>query len=187
MSLLALLFTIAAGPACAQDFGDGPRQFDGVNSMGPYAWLPSRQAPTILAENLVKGGWEGGRELYVCRARFEDSWYPGKYFAGVCDFAAGGEAMSFGGGFQILAYTGISDRAALFPRRWVAPTTIDGFIGGAVSIRMRVCQAEYAVDDVPQGTYPGNEWGGKCVIAVEGREVAVEPYRILVLLNGTKK
>ena len=80
-SFLALfvLFLLGALPTYAQRF------FDGVNSMGPYAWVAPGQPGTR-----VVGGLENGVSLYVCRASIGGAWYPGKLFGNNCNVGANG-------------------------------------------------------------------------------------------------
>ncbi|OGG54873.1 MAG: hypothetical protein A3F84_13180 [Candidatus Handelsmanbacteria bacterium RIFCSPLOWO2_12_FULL_64_10] len=179
-------YTILEGPSIVPlpqkaPAADWPPYFDGVNHMGPYAWVDS---PTALRNdpqlaNAVVGGQEGSNRLLVCRARLQDGTHTGKYFGGHCNIGWGGKEVTLSQGYELLVNTQ-PQNAKFLSQTWVSPAGIDPnttFRGGSVgNTQIRVSRASYM-----NGVHPGKEWEGKYNIGWGGKEVALAPYEVLVL------
>lgn len=172
---------MAAPKAQAQE--NWPDFFDGVNSMGPYAWLSpaDAQARGLTLDNAVKGGQEaGGQALALCRAALPDGVHPGKLHAGNCNIGWGGQEVVKSSGFEVLYQTQPS-LAKYLPQEWVDPGIANDLMtfkgGQAGSTQIRVARVNYE-----GGVHPGKEWAGKCYIGYGGQEKAVNPpYQVLIL------
>ena len=89
------------------DMGQWPATFDGVKSMGPYAWT---DGPTALKSDpqLANGvfvGQVGDLKLYVCRAKQSDGVHPGKFYNGTCSISWGGKEVLLTSGYEVLVNT----------------------------------------------------------------------------------
>ncbi|MCC7261719.1 MAG: DUF3421 domain-containing protein [Candidatus Latescibacteria bacterium] len=176
---LAAGVLLVAGLTCttlAVAQSDWPATFDGVNSMGPYAWV---DGPTALRSdpqltNGVYGGQVGNLRLAVCRASFQDGVHPGKYFNGQCNVSWGGKEVARTTDYQVLVNTQ-PQNAKYLTQRWNAAG--EGFVGGnAGNTPLRVCQT-WAAD----GTHLGKVWEGKCYYGWGGVEKADAAYGMLFL------
>jgi len=81
--------------------------FDGVNQMGPYAWV---DGPTYLQKDpqLANGvfvGQVGDFKIYVARARQSDGTHPGKFYNGTCSISWGGKEVLLTSGYDLLVNT----------------------------------------------------------------------------------
>jgi hypothetical protein len=154
--------------------------FDGVNQMGPYAWV---DGPTHLQKDpqLANGvfvGQVGDLKIYVARARQSDGTHPGKFYNGTCSISWGGNEVLLTSGYDLLVNTQ-PQNAKYLSQTWVSPTTAASvtFMGGLVGTTpLRVCRASYN-----NGMHAGKEWAGKCYMGYGGQEVAVAPYEVLSL------
>jgi hypothetical protein len=159
-----------------------PATFNGNPDMGPYAWV---DGPTHLQQdpqlaNVVVGGQEGTRKLYVCRVRQQDGVHPGKYFDGHCNMGWGGQELSLTQGYELLVNTQ-PQNAKFLSQQWM-DSSFDrnaSFWGGSVgTTQMRVCQTWWGSS---ADLHPGKEWEGKCNIGYGGKEVSSAAYRVLSL------
>jgi hypothetical protein len=157
-----------------------PATFDGVNAMGPYAWV---DGPTHLQKDpqLTSGvfvGQVGDLKLYVARAKQQDGVHPGKFYNGTCSIGWGGKEVLLNSGYELLVNTK-PELAKFLSQTWVNPSTPASatFHGGSAGTTpLRVCRASYN-----NGMHAGKEWSGQCYIGFGGQEVAVTPYEVLSL------
>lgn len=164
------------------DWSTQPKYFDGINSMGPYAWIDGPTAPRTSDGGIlngVQGGFDqGAGKLFLCRAQLQDGVHPGKYFGGHCNIGWGNQEIVLTQGYEVLVNTQPQD-AQYFTQLWHSSTSASGadFHGGSVGdTRMLVCRASYN-----NSIHPGKEWDGKCYIGWGGKEVALDQYEVLQL------
>jgi hypothetical protein len=179
-ALLAAGILLSATQAQAQE--NWPDFFDGVNNMGPYAWLSPADAQSrgLSSSNAVIGGQAEGQSLALCRSPFPDGVHTGKLFGSNCHVGYGGQEVIKSSDFEVL-YLSQPSMARFLSPQWVdvsSPQATAAFRGGQVGATpMRVARANYE-----GGAHPGKEWGGKCYIGYGGQEKALDPpYELLLL------
>jgi len=166
----------AAGPASSSDPNTWPTTFDGINSLGPYAWV---DGPTALQgdpqlANAVYGGQVGNTRQAVCRAQFQDGIHPGKFFSGNCSVAWGGREVVLTRDYQVLVNTQ-PDKAQYLPQRWL--NTGEGFAASSLGgMPLRVCRTLYS-----DGMHLGKLWQGNCYFGWGGAEKTDASYAMLFL------
>jgi hypothetical protein len=183
-TLLAAGSLLLAGQAPAQevkpdDPNTWPAYFDGLNALGPYAWVdgPTHLQSDPQLANGVYGGEAGNLKLYVCRAKQEDGVHPGKYFNNQCNISWGGQEIALTSDYELLVNTQ-PDNAQFLAQNWAirgdaSATFWGGYVG---TTPMRVCQT-WAQD----GTHLGKEFAGRCYYGWDGQEVASPEYAVLSL------
>jgi hypothetical protein len=119
----------------------------------------------ILSGALV-GGSEGGRALYICRARYNNGIHPGKFRSdlGGCNIGWGGKEVT------------VPTFTFLYPHWEKTLTGIEYEAGAEGGKPLYICRAFYQ-----NGVHPGkyrDELGG-CNIGWGGKEVTVSDYELL--------
>jgi len=155
----------------------------------------------------VRGGGEGGRTLYVCRARYSGGIHPGKLVGRNCNIGWGGKEIA------LSSYEVAIDPPAVRPQPQASapppPRTAarpsppraraavseltwrrarNGQIpSGAVSggsergRALYICRAYYR-----NGTHPGKIVGRSCNIGWGGKEVQLSSYEAMVAVGGAR-
>ena len=139
-----------------------------ATSVYAQRWVPRGTLPA----DAVIGEAEDGRNLYVCRARYEGGLHPGKVVSGRCNIGWGGREIALPA-YEVLA----GGRGA-----WGPPQAdmAGAFVGGAESDRpLYICRARFG-----RGTHPGKAFGGNCLIGWGGRENALTAYEVFYVDQG---
>ncbi len=145
----------------------------------PVLWVPA--ANGMVPPNPIIGGYEPGRSLSVCRARYNQGIHPGKVVGQNCNFGYGGR--------EVLAaqYDVLLGNPALLTQspqlvRWIAAqggqVPPGAFFGAYEPGRpiLPICQAPYQ-----GGVHPGKVVAGNCNFGYGGREVLSPQYAVLVV------
>lgn len=164
-------------------------------------WTISASYPRSLApENMVDGGLENGRQLFVCRVAIGNRVFPGKTWDGLggCFVAIGGEPLATS--YQVLAKPPIvSD---YFVYRWATRTEMiadpslwylavqGGFdSGNANDADYHICSRDLWINGTYVGKHPGRQFGRPpydyCTVTWGGQayEAPGLDYEILLYAN----
>jgi len=137
---------------------------------GPHGWVAVRNGQ--VPRGAVVGGDEGGKTLYVCRARYRNGTYLGKLFAGKCNIGANGREIAM---TQYEVMTVPDQRqvgwATVPLGRLPDDAVVAGTLGGGP---VYTCRMRYG-----RGIHPGRLDTGKCTIGWGGREVSSPQFEIL--------
>lgn len=134
-----------------------------------FDWVSSRTR--VSSSELVSGGQEGSRVLYVCRSPHAGGQHPGKVVAGRCNFGYGGKEIQ-GRSYEVLRARGGSPRwsplSGGLPRGAYQASVYDGRPG-------YVCRGSHA-----GGLHPGKVVAGRCNIGYGGKELRLSRYQVLL-------
>jgi hypothetical protein len=111
----------------------------------------------------VLGGDDGGRALFVCRARVQGAVLPGKLGTDGCNIAWRGRVYLLRD-FEVLVGAA----------RWGTPGEAAVVGGQFDGYALPICRAEYR-----NGLHPGKVEGSRCSIAWNGREARLDSYEVL--------
>jgi len=163
---------------CDEDTDEGGKE-DGKEEeiiKAAYEWVSAHNGHVPMGS--LKGGYEYGMTLYVCRASYHDSVHPGKLRS---DF--GGCLIPFGGheilmtSYEMLVVNDMHVLDWASPRFEAVPK--NAVVGGkeSNSATLYVCRAFYN-----DGLHPGKiraEFGG-CNIGWGGDEITIRHYEVLI-------
>ncbi len=147
-----------------------------VNPPPPPPYRPhfnwySTSSYNYLPSNVVIGGNEDGRPLYVCRGYYNGGRHPGKIVGNMCNITYAGAEIPLSQ-YQVLRswspYHWVWDANGHVPPYAV----VGGYENGHP---LYICQADYAT-----GTHPGKIVGSSCNIGYAGQEISISNYRVMV-------
>jgi hypothetical protein len=141
------------------------------------------QGVTATSTQAPSGAVLGGRDdrgspLYVCYARYNNGFHPGKVFAGNCNIGFGGREIVV----RPPNYSYLITPSGYRPRYLgynvqPPPGSVIPFVRDANGTPLFFCRAAYR-----GGIHPGKVFAGNCNIGFGGREIVVRPpsYEYLV-------
>jgi hypothetical protein len=137
-------------------------------------WVPGANGQ--VPQNAVSGGQERGRQLFVCRARYQGGVHPGKIVGRNCNIGYGGREITVPR-YEVLTSTRpnrISWQAAANGQ--IPPGAVVG--GQEPGRQLYICRAPYQ-----GGVHPGKLVGRNCNIGWGGNEVTLPRYEVMVLAS----
>lgn len=162
---VTVLATLAAGPVLAQDQGA---------ALPPTAPLPAlqwvRAANGAAPLGAISGGAEGGRDLFVCRARLDAELRVGTLrMGGGCEVPMGAEGTATRPSYEVLTgppWMVVWKQSAQTQRE-------DIVVGGRMQGRpVALCQIDHFA-----GVHSGMVVGDRCMVAAGGKTVMADSFR----------
>lgn len=125
--------------------------------------------PGALPPGALHAGGEPGRALFVCSARHNGGFHPGKLVDGKCNIGWGGQEVVLGDYFILVG---------VYKAHWVPagggvmdPKALAG--GREHGQPLYLCRAPY------QGIQPGKVVAGRCNFGYAGKEVVADQFEVL--------
>lgn len=161
-------FSINGQQVQADLSGGAPHIRIGNHGAAPQ-WI-NAYSNSPLPSNAVIGGHHKGQPFYICRAPFSNSVQPGKIVHGQCHITFGGNEI-IAHNFQVLVSN--------YQMNWVPAghgIPVNAIqAGDDHGVPLFVCKANFE-----HSVHPGKVVRNSCVISKNGREIALNPYKILI-------
>lgn len=140
-------------------------------SYSPLQWI-TVHAYSPLPPDVVVGGDEMGRPLFICRGKYRDGMHPGKVVGGRCNIGWGGREIALDYYQVLVSHAPLGWVSASYGA--VPPNAVPG--GYAHGQPLYICQVEFN-----GGVHPGKVVGQMCNIGWGNREVTIPYYNVLVM------
>lgn len=127
-----------------------------------------------IPPHAVIGGYENGRNLYICQASYRHGLHPGKIVDEYCHITYAGRDIPQTT-FRILVGKGLH-WVRNYPGEVLTGRVSGGHEHGSP---LFICQARMG-----KSMYPGKIVDGACHIGFDGREIEKRDYRVLIFGNG---